>query len=98
MFLLMRKITGVIRNDLQILRVTSLCTYVCPVFFIGLVLYFVLYGFFVRVTVLVRIVLSFSLVFGFHTLFFSKHLVINSYNKYAILPQHSMILSCDSFE
>jgi hypothetical protein len=67
-------------------------------FFIGLVLYFVLYGFFVRVTVLVRIVLSFSLVFGFHTLFFSKHLVINSYNKYAILPQHSMILSCDSFE
>ena len=54
--------------------------------------------FFVRVTVLVRIVLSFSLAFGFHTLFFSKHLVINSYNKYAILPQHSMILSCDSFE
>ena len=96
MFLLMRKITGAIRNDLQILRVTSLCTYVCPVFLS--VLYFVLYGFFVRVTVLVRIVLSISLLFVFHALFFSKHLVINSYNKYAILPQHSMILSCDSFE
>jgi hypothetical protein len=82
----------------MIYKFFELPRFVRPVFFIGLVLYFVLYGFFVRVTVLVRIVLSFSLVFGFHTLFFSKHLVINSYNKYAILPQHSMILSCDSFE
>ena len=55
------------------------CLCFCPVFLRSCFIFCFICFCSVGVTVLDRFVLSFSWLFGFHTLFFSKQLVINSY-------------------